>query len=248
MTAPATCQARDALQHMRALPFAPLDAIAPGTSLILAPHPDDESLGCGGLIAAACAQGRPPLVVCVSDGAASHPESVLFPPERLAAIRQTELRNACAQLGLAAAHVHALGLPDTRVPTQGPSFDAAVARIAALARAQGVTTMFASWQHDPHADHAATARLAEAAARAAGTQLLFYPVWGWLLPDDHPLPASAIRGARLAIGAHLAAKRRAIAAHASQYTAMITDSPNGFRLPPALLSVFDEPYEVFLAP
>jgi hypothetical protein len=39
---------------------------------------------------------------------------------------------------------------------------------------------------------------------------------------------------------------RAIAAHASQYSDLIADDPNGFRLPPELLSVIDLPYEVFL--
>jgi LmbE family N-acetylglucosaminyl deacetylase len=41
-------------------------------------------------------------------------------------------------------------------------------------------------------------------------------------------------------------KRRAIAAHASQYSDLITDDPNGFRLPATLLSAFEQPFEVFL--
>ena len=84
------------------------------------------------------------------------------------------------------------------------------------------------------------------ASGLAGAALRFYPVWSWLLAADHPLPVPA--GARLDIAAHLPAKRRAIAAHASQYTGIITDAPDAFRLPPALLDVFAEPYEVFLTP
>src|SRR5690606_16204888 len=42
---------------------------------VIAPHPDDESLGCGGLIAALAADGRAVQVVFVTDGAGSHPNS-----------------------------------------------------------------------------------------------------------------------------------------------------------------------------
>ena len=55
-----------------------------GGALVLAPHPDDESLGTGGLIAACVAEGRRVHVAVVSDGAASHPGSRAWPPARLA--------------------------------------------------------------------------------------------------------------------------------------------------------------------
>lgn len=233
---------------MNALPFAPLDDIAPGTSLILAPHPDDESLGCGGLIAACCAAGRPPVIVCATDGAASHPGSAIYPPAKLATLRQQEMRAACAILGVPPDRVHFLGLPDSGAPTQGPDVDSAVTRIEALARAHAIATIFAAWPHDPHCDHAAVAEMARQAAPRAGTRLAYYPVWGWLLPPEHALPENAARGHRLYVADALPLKRRAIAAHVSQYGDLIDDSPTGFRLPQALLSVFDRPFEVFLDP
>jgi LmbE family N-acetylglucosaminyl deacetylase len=55
-----------------------------------------------------------------------------------------------------------------------------------------------------------------------------------------------MRGRRLDISAHLPAKRRAIAAHASQYGGIITDDPAGFQLPSDLLREFDSPWETFL--
>jgi LmbE family N-acetylglucosaminyl deacetylase len=232
--------------RMRALPVAALDAVAPGTALVLAPHADDESLGCGGLIAMLSACGRPPLIVGVTDGAGSHPSSPSHPPARLRALRQDELRAAASILGVAGERVHFLDLPDTRAPLAGAEFDAAVARVSALVRAHAVGTLLASWEQDPHCDHEATARLAAAIAAATGARLLFYPVWGWLLPADHMLPIAAIDGMRLDIGAMLPRKRAAIAAHRSQYGDLITDDPHGFRLPPALLAAFEQPYETFL--
>lgn len=236
------------LRAMQRLPRIGLDVLAPGTALILAPHPDDESLGCGGLIASACARGRPPVVVVVTDGTGSHPGSPSHGPARLRALREAETREAARRLGLPSARVHFLGLPDTRAPRAGGAFDRAVRRVAALARRYGATTLFATWRHDPHCDHEATGLIGAAAARRAGTALRLYPVWGWLLPPSHPLPRARVSGGRLAIAPHLARKRRAIAAHASQHAGLIADDPDGFRLPPALLAACERPYEVFLTP
>src|ERR1700712_4437889 len=87
-------------QGWKALPVGNLsDVIGSGTCLILAPHPDDESLGCGGLIAACVAAGPPPIVVILTDGAGSH-HSPSYPPERLRAVREQEARQAVAHLGL----------------------------------------------------------------------------------------------------------------------------------------------------
>jgi LmbE family N-acetylglucosaminyl deacetylase len=239
-------RAAAALHQMANLPFADLDVIAPGTSLILAPHPDDETLGCGGLIAAACEQGRPSVIVAVTDGTASHPGSATYPPVRLKALRESELRSAAALLGVGTDRVHFLQFPDSCAPVDGPDFGRAVENVTLLVRAYGVSTIFATWPHDPHGDHQATARLGSVAAQITGARLLLYPVWAWLLPADHLLPTAEILGARLDVGALLPRKRQAISAHASQYSGLITDDPSGFRLPEDLLAVFDRPFEVFL--
>jgi LmbE family N-acetylglucosaminyl deacetylase len=234
------------LQAMRALPLRSLDSIAGnGNLLILAPHPDDESLGCGGLIAACCEAGRPPFVLVLTDGTGSHPGSRSHPPERLRQTREAEARRAMAALGLGPDRFAFLGLPDTAAPHDGPGFDRAVAAIVAQAEAAGCTTIAAPWQHDPHCDHLAAHRMAQAAAARLGLRHIAYPVWGWTLPANDTLETS-VAGGRLDIERHLPAKRRAIAAHASQHGGVVTDDPNGFALPRHLLAVFDEPFEVFL--
>ena len=72
-----------------------------------------------------------------------------------------------------------------------------------------------------------------------------YPVWGWTLSDRRLLDELS-RGNRLDIGGFLAAKRLAIAAHASQHGGVITDDPEGFQIPTDLLAIFEAPYEVFV--
>jgi LmbE family N-acetylglucosaminyl deacetylase len=235
--------AADVRSAMEALPDADLDIILAGERpLILAPHADDESLGCGGLIAACCARGLQPFVVILTDGTGSHPGSKQYPPERLRQVRAEEARQAVATLGLAPQNLEFFGYQDTALPAS----PAVSARVARLAREQGCTVMLAPWLHDPHCDHEAAAIAAREASQAAECRLLSYPVWGWLLPPDQPLPVNEVAGFRLPIAAHLEAKRSAVAAHASQYSDLINDSPDGFRLPPELLSVFERPYEVFL--
>jgi LmbE family N-acetylglucosaminyl deacetylase len=234
------------LQAMRALPIRDLgEIIGAGTVLILAPHPDDESLGCGGLIAACCAAGRPAFVLVLTDGAGSHPHSLRYPPARLRKTREQEARDAVMALGLPPDRIAFLGLPDTAAPHDGAAFERAVDAIMGLAERLHCSAIAAPWQHDPHCDHLAAHRMAVEAATRLRLRHIAYPVWGWTLPVDDTLD-TVVAGGRLDIERHLPAKRRAIAAHASQHGKVVTDDPSGFTLPPGFLAVFDAPYEVFL--
>ena len=243
-------RAGDVLQGMTELPLAPLAAVTgAGPALILAPHPDDETLGCGGLIAAAAAAGRPPFVVVLTDGTGSHPNSRSHPPARLKAVREQETLEAMAILGLPPGQVAFLGLRDTAAPMEGDAFAEAVATVLSLARQAGAATILGPWEHDPHCDHLAAHRIAAAAASLCGARRLAYPIWGWTLPPDKMLPGlpgAPLAGFRLSTAGHHAAKQRAIAAHASQYGGLIRDDPTGFQLPAGLLGVFNRPYETFL--
>lgn len=112
--------AADAIHAMAALPYAPLSAVTgDAPALILAPHPDDETLGCGGLIAAASAAGHPPFVLILTDGTGSHPRSRSYPFARLKAVREQEARNAVAILGLPPGRIGFMGLRDTAAPMDG---------------------------------------------------------------------------------------------------------------------------------
>ncbi len=233
---------------MAALPLAGLDEIlAPGPALLLAPHPDDETLGCGGLIAECCALGRELHVLIVTDGTGSHAGSRAWPAARLRALREREARRAVGELGLPADRLAFLGLRDTEAPREGAALEEAVSRIAAHATGRGARTILATWRHDPHGDHVAVSRMGTAVARAIGARSVEYPVWGWTLPPEQPLDDPPTRGWRLDITRHLPAKRRAIAAHRSQTTDLIDDDPDGFRLPDEFLALFTRPLEVFLS-
>lgn len=244
-------RAADALGAMRALPLAhDLDDILDGrTPLILAPHPDDESLGCGGLIAECCTRrGRHPFVAVLTDGTGSHPYSQEFPADRLRAVREEETRAATAALGLSPDRIAFMRERDTAAPTSGPAFDAAVSRLCRLCAEAGAGVLLAPWRHDPHCDHAAAHLIARAAAPRIGAIHLSYPVWGWTLADGQEVEGGPPRGWRLDIARRLPAKRRAIRAYRSQHGGLVTDDPSGFSLPTGFLTLFDQPYETFLLP
>jgi LmbE family N-acetylglucosaminyl deacetylase len=233
----------------RALPFGTVDdVIGPGCGLVLAPHPDDESLGCGGLIAACCHAGRPPIVAVLTDGGMSHPGSKAYPHERLVRLREAEARDAASVLGLPLDRLIFLREPDTNAPHAGEAFHRVIQHLIGLVERFCCSAILAPWRFDPHCDHEAASLVAAQVAVKLHIRHIGYPVWGWTLPPKHEVDAGMPVGWRLDIAHYSARKREAIAAHRSQYGDLITDDPSGFRLPPALLSAFTRDYETFLLP
>lgn len=241
--------AGDFLAAMHRMPVTTPAAFTGGAPLVvLSPHPDDESLGLGGLIAATRAAEGEVRIVVLSDGAASHRRSASHPPERLAALRRAEAREAAAILGVPAGDLTHLDLPDAAVPTAGPAFDAAVGRIASIVTEADAAMLLVSWGHDPHCDHEAADAMARAVrGRLPDLSVWSYPIWGRHLDPASPIDAPAPEGYRLDVTAWQDQKRRAIAAHASQMTDLIADDPDGFRFTAGQLAPFLEPQEFVFA-
>jgi LmbE family N-acetylglucosaminyl deacetylase len=231
-----------------ALPVADLDQIfGTGGIVVVAPHPDDETLGCGGLIALASQLGRNIQVVVISDGVGSHPNSRLYPPDKLRDLREGETRAALSALGAVGENLTFLRLPDRFVPSRGPEAQRAAAAIANVACAIDATALAVTWPHDPHCDHLAAWRLVRQACLRlhGGIRLLTYPIWGHILPSDTTFERAPI-GHRLDVSSVVDSKRKAIRAHASQVSMLIADDPEGFVLMPEMLARFERPYELFL--
>ena len=240
--------AEDYLDAIRQLPIGSLRDITSGLPfVVLSPHPDDESLGAGGLIAAACAEGQNADVVVITDGSGSHPRSQIYPRDKLINLRKAEVEAAGSILGLSHDNVSYLGLQDTQAPSSGADFDAAVTAIAETCRKAGAASLFVTWDCDPHCDHEATARMATAVRqRLPELRLWAYPIWGWHLNPKLPLNRPAPGGLRLDISRHQDRKRAAIAAHVSQMTGLIDDDPDGFCFTKTTLAPFLGPFEYFI--
>ena len=221
-----------------------------GKTLIVAPHPDDESLGCGGAIALLRKYDQTVQVLTMSDGTLSHPNSKKFPPEKLRETRESETLAALETLGVSADKVTFLRYLDRRVPdANSADFSAAVEAVKNYLIENQPQTIVVPWRRDPQPDHRATWRIFNSATAQIERRfrVLEYPIWLWEMAEAADLPCeNEIKVWRLAIGEVVAAKEKAIHAHASQITDLIDDDPAGFRLAPEVLAHFAVPFEIYL--
>ncbi len=90
-----------------------------GALLVVAPHADDETLGCAAVILRASQAGRRICVIIVSDGSQSI-QSAVISPQQLAVLCIEEAVAAAGVLGVAKADVAFLGFPDSRLEAHKP--------------------------------------------------------------------------------------------------------------------------------
>ncbi len=225
--------ARGTLEGVASLLSRPLpagDLQAP--AIVFAPHQDDETLGCGGLIALKRAQGVAVSVVFMTDGRTSHAR--WLDGDELARRRRAEAVAACGALGVAEADVHFLGFRDGELSN---NLEAATERVAQLLREQPGRVLLAPYAHDVTPDHLATLAAVTGAAASLppgpAWTLLEYPVWFWHhWPWVCPLAQRSLLRPRVVLAAvarrcfdltthvdvrpSLAAKRAALACHRTQ--------------------------------
>jgi LmbE family N-acetylglucosaminyl deacetylase len=142
---------------------------------VLAAHPDDETLGAGGLIAS-CAEAGIPVSVVVA--------TVAEPA------RAEELADALDRLGVTTGPV-LLGLTDGGLKHEADALRGALERVL---RADGTRRLvLAPWPGDRHGDHRTLGREAAGVCAAAGHTLRYYPIWLWQwgTPDDLPWSRTA---------------------------------------------------------
>jgi len=222
---------------------------------VVAPHPDDETFGCGGLIARARAAGTEVTVVVVSDGARSTRSARMSPPE-LAALRRRELHTACARLGVT--DLVEWAHPDGALPRP----DELAAQLGSVVADRRPHIVLTPCRQDTHPDHVTVHRATRLALGFLSTPpvLLGYPVWTWhagpfflgaSISDRPRLQAWAIRQIwsrpwwRVPLGRYGDQKRSAIGAYRSQ-TTNLTGEPGWSRLPRSFVELFLAGDEVFL--
>ncbi|MGF1521520.1 MAG: PIG-L deacetylase family protein [Leptolyngbyaceae cyanobacterium] len=205
--------------------------------MVFAPHPDDETLGCGGTIARKKQAGADIKIVFMTDGCQSHAH--LMPAAQLKEIRAKEAIAAAQKLGIPHQDVFFLGIQDG---TLARHHDGVVAKVAPLLLQWLPEEVFVPYFQDGVPDHDATNHIVVAAAKQCGlaVTLYEYPVWFWThwpwATTDTPQPsgtlpvvptlrtmAQFLRDFQCAIdvGDVLETKRVALQQHASQMTRLM---------------------------
>jgi LmbE family N-acetylglucosaminyl deacetylase len=211
--------------------------------LVLAPHPDDETLGGGATIMRKLAAGVPVHVVIVADGRYAYPSSKL-PVEALVELRENEARRACTILGVASQNIFFLRLEDLRLADHRDILRDRLFDIYDKTRPEEILV---SSLVDNHPDHRVLAELARElvrAPRACAPVLYEYPIWFWDPRAWHVRTLLALRPRTVKTAEFRIRKQEAIGAYRSQVTNMMSETE-----PPPLrrgfLRQFLQPEEIF---
>lgn len=142
--------------------------------VVLAPHPDDETLGCGGTIHKARLAGARVTIVFLTDGSRS--DSGLAEPAELRRLRRAEGIAAARQLGVIEDDLRFFDHADGRL---SDSVSAATQQLSDLLAEQRPGALLAPCAWDGPADHVAAAQIAARAGAAAGLPVHGYAIWFW---------------------------------------------------------------------
>jgi len=200
--------------------------------VIVAPHPDDETLGAGGLIATLRRRNVEITVVAVTDG-----ENAYEATPNLGLIRSREQEEALQVLGVKPDHILRLRIPDRYICEHE---DELIDKLLPLTDSD--CHLVAPWTGDFHPDHEACGRAAKEVARRTGAKLSLYFFWTWHRGEPGTLRGVPLRRFLLDSDA-LHSKEEALRRHRSQL-----NHPSGEPiLPDYLLGPIRWPYEVFTA-
>lgn len=172
--------------------------------LIIAPHPDDEVIGCGGLIARLVREGRPPHIIIMTGGENSHKGCCDTNKQDILKARRNLTREALKILGLPQSNIHELDYHDGNINMNDIQTDALKILIDRLVP----DSVFIPHWGEGWPDHVNTARIVKDLL-PSDTEIWEYCVWMWyynvwrgldwenaatlsMNPDEHSLKLKAM--------------------------------------------------------
>ena len=160
--------------------------------LVIAPHPDDEAIGCGGSIRLHADRGDRVTCAFLTSGELGIRG---LPPADVWRVREAEAGRAAAVLGLA--DVALLRCPDGGLRD---GVEAAADRLRDVLRRHDPQLVYLPHPHEWHPDHAAVPHIVRAALGGTGLRprLLGYEVWSPMPAHDHVQDVTASMARKLA--------------------------------------------------
>ncbi|MFJ6678820.1 PIG-L family deacetylase [Microbacterium sp. NPDC091382] len=211
--------------------------------VVVAAHPDDETLGVAGLMARTVRRGACVTVLVATDGEGSHPDSRSHTPVDLAAVRRREVTAALDQLS-PSIDVRFLGLPDGGTDDHR---DEIAEALRALVQRQGAHLFVVPWVGDSHRDHRVAAEVTAEVCAGLGVPWREYPIWLWHWGSTEDVPWGDLEVAQLDEST-VELKRAAMHHHRSQIAPLSSAPGDEVMLHERMRAHFDRPFEVFIRP
>lgn len=211
-------------------------------AIVFSPHPDDETLGCGGTIIKKKKLGGDVKVVFMTDGTQSHRRYI--PEQELMRLRTREAISACSVLGLEETSVFFLNFKDGHLMDQQ---EAAIDKVKEILSRVSYEEVYIPYFRDFPSDHRTTNFIVLSAIKMLRkrTAIYEYPIWFWHHWPWVSVPAGCRRDAleqakaclfswisllkdfrwSVAIEEVLEHKRLALNQHRSQMVRLISNSP-----------------------
>jgi LmbE family N-acetylglucosaminyl deacetylase len=146
-----------------------------GKVIVFAPHPDDETLGCGGTIAKKLAEGYDVLIVVLTDGRFLLLRSFGIDcnptPEEVKEIRRGEVLRATKILGLTKEKVVFLDFIDGTLEENEKAVEE---KVTAILEKYVPSEIYFPYEKDGHPDHQAANRIVRRAVEKLGIKPLMY--------------------------------------------------------------------------
>ncbi len=211
-----------------------------GTALVIAPHPDDETLACGATIARLRASGQKVRVVVISDGASSTLQENQT-TDQLRDVRRKETIQAASLLGVEESELVFLAYPDGRLGEH-------TAKIGQDLRTQrdrcSPAFILAPHEMDGHPDHKIIGQIVRHLPKTC--PIFSYVVWvpakrGLTFLKHFILHEQQIK---ISTQKHLETKKAALESYESQTGGKAYESGKGF-LEPSFVASFLKPFEIF---
>lgn len=194
-------------------------AQVPEHFFVIAPHPDDEVFGCGGLISLCPVNGKKAEILFLTDGTASHKGCCNEPESHIGARRRNLAKMAGEVMGVTQRHLHFLAGQDGSLPHKEHETSIVIAtQIAEVLKKALPGAVFCPHPLEGWSDHIAATELTIAAIGLlppeSRPKLYYYCIWFWYnMPLKQAFRINWRQARLLDISEQLSAKQKAMAVY-----------------------------------